>query len=331
MLKCGLVGLPNVGKSSLFNKLTSSFAQAENYPFCTVEAQTAHIIVPDERLQLLKESEQSLQVVPACIGLTDIAGLIEGASQGKGMGNLFLNDIRHVDVLLHVVRTFEDPNIFHVRGSIDPVKDLDTINTELVFADYQLVDRLCNKSSQFKEILANLLSWLSSGKLAYSFNASPEESKIMQGLNLMTSKPMIVLANKGSDLINSKVIKSSYELLAKQWASEHTLPFMELSILDDLDPKPLIQLIYHTMNQISYFTCGPKEVRAWSVEKNSPAPFAAKKIHSDFERKFIRAQVISYGDYLECGNIKNAIQKGKRRIEGKKYVVQDGDIIKFMI
>jgi ribosome-binding ATPase len=318
VVKCGLVGLPNVGKSSLFNKLTNSYAPAENYPFCTIECQNARIIVPDERLDLLAQLEGSAEVIPAHIILTDIAGLVEGAAQGKGMGNMFLKDIREVDALLHIVRTFEDDDVFHVKNLVDPMRDLEIITAELICADCQVIERLLKgKKSADIKMLSSLLQWLESGKLASTF----EDQKSLENLYLLTSKPMIILAN-GKDPHHIEN--------AKNWAITKGLPFVSCSITEDEEFNVLVKTIYAVLKQISYFTCGPKEARAWTIPMNTTAPLAASRIHTDFQKKFIRGQIISYKDFHHYKSIKEAIAKGKRRIEGKLYIVQDGDIINWL-
>lgn len=321
MVKCGLVGLPNVGKSSLFNKLTNSYAPAENYPFCTIECQNARIVVPDHRLEFLAQVEGAAVVIPAHIGLTDIAGLVEGAAQGKGMGNKFLQDIREVDAILHIVRTFEDDEVCHVKEGVDPIRDLEIVTAELICADCQVVERLLqnkkNKEAKVLKQLKQLLTWLESGQLASTFT----DQENLEHLCLLTSKPMVILAN-GTD---------PYHLeQAKKWAMHKELTFVQCSVTEDQDFSLLVQAIYKVLKKISYFTCGPKEARAWTITENTTAPEAAGVIHTDFQKKFIRGQVISFQDFCHYGSIKEAIAKGKRRTEGKLYQVQDGDIINWL-
>lgn len=318
MVKCGLVGLPNVGKSSLFNKLTNSYAPAENYPFCTIKCQSARIVVPDERLEHLAKVEGAAVVIPAHIGLTDIAGLVEGAAQGKGMGNKFLQDIREVDAILQVVRTFEDTQVSHVKEFIDPVRDLEIVTAELICADCQVLERLLqSKRPQKVKLLTQLLQWLESGQLAATFT-TPED---LTYLGLLTSKPMIILANGTAP---------QHLAQAQSWALQRDLPFTQCTVTQEQDFTRLVQTIYAVLKKISYFTCGPKEARAWTITEHTTAPQAAGVIHTDFQKKFIRGQVISFADFCHCGSIKAAIAQGKRRTEGKLYQVQDGDIITWL-
>lgn len=318
MLRCGLVGLPNVGKSSLFNKIANANAPTGNYPFCTIDSQDAMVTIPDFRLKELARKEQSAQTVESLISITDIAGLVEGASAGKGMGNKFLNDIRSVDLLLHVVRTFVDDDVCHVKDICDPKCDLDTVLSELIYADCQVLENMiANKKHKDRhKAITSLLTFLSDGNLASKFKDIAD----FEDLRLLTAKPMIVVSNGDGISLRKQ---------AKEWAVARSLSFVECSALSDCFEE-LMRFICIDMGLEFYFTAGPKEARSWMFNKGSLAPVAAGKIHTDFQKKFIRAQVVNFKDYERFANLKESTAGGKRRTEGKKYVVKDGDIITWL-
>lgn len=361
-MKLGIVGLPNVGKSTLFNSLTKAGAESANYPFCTIDPNVGIVMVPDERLTRLTELYQSQKTIPAAIEFVDIAGLVKGASKGEGLGNKFLANIREVDAIIHVVRCFEDTNIVHVEGSINPIRDIETIELELIFSDLEVLERRLAKTikslkgdkSLQKEvdILNEIKEHLESGKTVRQMNWSSEEDKeFAESLNLLTNKPIIYAANvKEDDLANDGESNPHVAAVRKRAKSENAELFVvcaqieaEISELDDEEKKmfleelglsssgldKLIQASYRLLGLISFLTAGEKETRAWTIRKGTKAPQAAGKIHSDFERGFIRAEVVSYDDLMAQGNYTNAKEKGLVRLEGKDYIVQDGDIIVF--
>lgn len=361
-MKLGIVGLPNVGKSTLFNSLTKAGAESANYPFCTIDPNVGVVAVPDERLDKLAALYDSDKVTPAVIEFVDIAGLVKGASKGEGLGNQFLSNIREVDAIVHVVRCFEDTNVIHVDGSVDPLRDIETINLELIFSDMEVLERRHAKQAKAarmdkslaKEValIEGLLKHLEEGKLAISYELKDEdEIEIMKEFNLLTAKPVIFAANVAdSDLADDG---ASNENVAKvrEFAAENGFEVFvisaeieqEISELDDEDKQmfledlglkesgldKLIKASYKLLGLISYLTAGKQETRAWTIKVGTKAPQAAGKIHSDFERGFIRAEVINYQDLLDCGSDKVAKEKGLNRLEGKDYVVQDGDVILF--
>ena len=361
-MKLGIVGLPNVGKSTLFNSLTKAGAESANYPFCTIDPNVGVVAVPDERLDKLAALYDSDKVTPAVIEFVDIAGLVKGASKGEGLGNQFLSNIREVDAIVHVVRCFEDTNVIHVDGSVDPLRDIETINLELIFSDMEVLERRHAKQAKAArmdkslakevELIEGLLKHLEEGKLAISYELKDEdEIEIMKEFNLLTAKPVIFAANVAdSDLADDG---ASNENVAKvrEFAAENGFEVFvisaeieqEISELDDEDKQmfledlglkesgldKLIKASYKLLGLISYLTAGKQETRAWTIKVGTKAPQAAGKIHSDFERGFIRAEVINYQDLLDCGSDKVAKEKGLNRLEGKDYVVQDGDVILF--
>ena len=361
-MKLGIVGLPNVGKSTLFNSLTKAGAESANYPFCTIDPNVGIVAVPDERLKLLGDMYHSKKVTPAVIEFVDIAGLVKGASKGEGLGNQFLSNIREVDAIVHVVRCFEDPNVIHVDGSIDPLRDIETINLELIFSDIEILERRIAKTgkqarmdkSLAKEaaLLEALKAHLEEGRLARSYETEDEdELALLASYNLLTYKPVIFAANVAEeDLANdgadNKGVAQVREF-AKETGSEVFVICAqieeEISELDDDEKamfledlglkesglEKLIKASYSLLGLISYLTAGEPEVRAWTIKKGTKAPQAAGKIHSDFERGFIRAEIVSYDDLMACGTYNAAKEKGLVRLEGKDYVVQDGDIILF--
>nr|WP_321465528.1 redox-regulated ATPase YchF [uncultured Desulfobulbus sp.] len=358
--RCGIVGLPNVGKSTIFNALTAAAIAAENYPFCTIEPNVGIVPVPDTRLDILADLAKTRSKVATQMEFVDIAGLVKGASQGEGLGNQFLGHIRQVDAILHVVRCFEDDNIVHVDGSIDPLRDVEVISMELVLADLETVDRRLAKSrSQAKSgdkkfiaevaFLEQLHTALDQGRPARTVVPENDQQKdLLRDLCLLTTKPVLYVANVNeSDLASGNAY---VDQLAKAAAAESASMVMiagaieqELSLLDAEEQKEFLQdmgmeapglhrLIkagYDLLGLITYFTVGEKETRAWTIKKGTKAPGAAGKIHSDFERGFIRAEVIAYDDYIACGSESVARDKGLMRSEGKEYVVADGDCILF--
>lgn len=361
-MKLGIVGLPNVGKSTLFNSLTKAGAESANYPFCTIDPNIGIVPVPDERLKVLGDLYQSEKVVAATIEFVDIAGLVKGASKGEGLGNQFLSNIREVDAIVHVVRCFEDGNVIHVDGSVDPLRDIETINLELIFSDIEILERRIsrvakgakNDKSLAKELalLEQLKAFLEDGKMAKAFEpGDDEEALIMNELNLLTAKPVIYASNVKEDDLADDGENNDYVKAVREFAkSENSEVFVicaqieqEIAELDEEEKKmfledlglkesgleKLITASYRLLGLISYLTAGPKETKAWTIKIGTKAPQAAGKIHSDFERGFIRAEIVNYHNLVECGNYNAAKEKGLVRSEGKEYVVQDGDVVLF--
>ncbi|MDO4343451.1 MAG: redox-regulated ATPase YchF [Eubacteriales bacterium] len=361
-MKLGIVGLPNVGKSTLFNSLTKAGAESANYPFCTIDPNVGVVAVPDERLNKLADMYHSVKVTPAVIEFVDIAGLVKGASHGEGLGNQFLANIREVDAIVHVVRCFEDSNVIHVDGSVDPVRDIETIDLELIFSDIEILERRIAKTSkgakndkaQAKELelLKRLKEHLEEGRLAISFHTEDEEEAAwLSGYNLLTGKPVIFAANVAEDDLaddgaSNEHVQAVRKLAAEQGSEVFVIcaqieqeiaeleedekkMFLEDLGLSQSGLEKLIQASYRLLGLISYLTAGEPETRAWTIKIGTKAPQAAGKIHSDFERGFIRAEVVNYQDLLNCGSLAAAKEKGLVGLEGKDYVVRDGDVILF--
>ena len=362
-MKLGIVGLPNVGKSTLFNSLTKAGAESANYPFCTIDPNVGVVTVPDERLNVLGEMYHTKKIIPAAIEFVDIAGLVKGASKGEGLGNQFLANIREVDAIVHVVRCFEDSNIVHVDGSIDPLRDIETINLELIFSDLEILERRISKAVRAarndktiaKELalMERIKAHLEDGKMAKSFDDinDEDEQQWLESYNLLTYKPVIFAANVAEDDLADDGASNAGVQAVREYAKREDCEVFvvcaeieqEIAELDDDEKsmfleelglkesglEKLIKASYSLLGLISYLTAGAPEVRAWTIKKGTKAPQAAGKIHSDFERGFIRAEIVSYDDLMACGTYNAAKEKGLVRLEGKDYVVQDGDIILF--
>ena len=360
-MKLGIVGLPNVGKSTLFNALTNAGAQSANYPFCTIEPNVGVVAVPDSRLDELAKMYSPELYTPAVIEFVDIAGLVRGASKGEGLGNKFLSHIREVDAIVHVVRCFENTDIIHVDGSVDPIRDIETINLELIFSDMEIIERRIDALKKAMkgdktlapkvELYERVLKALEDGKTARSLDYTDDEAEMMKDVALLTIKPVIYATNISENDIGADLLSNSYYQSVVEFAkteksevipvrAEIEAQIAELDaedrqmFLNDLGIEEsgldrLIKASYSLLGLISYLTAGPKEVRAWTIIKGTKAPQAAGKIHSDFERGFIRAEIVSFDDLMACGSMNVAKEKGLVRSEGKEYVIADGDIVLF--
>ena len=359
-MKIGIVGLPNVGKSTMFNSITNAGAECANYPFCTIEPNVGVVAVPDERLDKLTEMYKPQKTTPAVIEFVDIAGLVKGASKGEGLGNKFLSHIREVDSIVEVVRCFEDSNIVHVDGSVDPLRDIETINLELIFADIETVDKRlerakknlkADKKYQFEiDTLDKIKSALESGKSARTVDLTDEEKDVIKDAFLLTMKPILYIANISENEINNPNENTNVQKVVEYAKSENAevIPLCvkleeELSTLDKEDKNEMlhelglsesgldkvIKASYKLLGLMSFLTAGEPEVRAWTIKIGTKAPQAAGKIHSDIERGFIRAEVVSYDDLIREGSMNGVKEKGLMRLEGKDYVMQDGDIVLF--
>lgn len=361
-MKLGIVGLPNVGKSTLFNAITKAGAEAANYPFCTIEPNVGVVTVPDERLKVLTDMYNAKKTIPTAIEFYDIAGLVKGASKGEGLGNKFLGHIREVAAIVHVVRCFEDPNVIHVDGKIDPLSDIETINMELILSDMEVLERRIQKTTKNLkgdktlqselDLLKRIADFLGSGKSARAMELTDDEAEYVKSLDLLSYKPIIYAANVSEDEAGNKdendyvkavrafaateasevvMICAKIEAEMSELEEDEKAMFLEELGIEESGLDKLVKSSYHLLDLISFLTAGEPEVRAWTIKRGTKAPGAAGKIHTDFERGFIRAETIAYDKLIECGgNLATAKEKGLVRAEGKEYVVQDGDVMHFL-
>ena len=359
-MKLGIVGLPNVGKSTLFNAITNAGAASANFPFCTIEPNVGMVTVPDKRLDYLAELYQPKKFTPAVIEFVDIAGLVKGASKGEGLGNKFLGNIRATDAIVHVVRCFDDENVIHVEGSTDPKRDIEIIDLELIMADMEMVERRIEKATKAAkgdkkfqheaDVFKALLEHLNEGKSARSFDCDPDDAELIASSDLLTIKPIIYAANMDEDGVANYQDNPYFQTVAAIAAAENAqvlpicakveeemaelepedkLMFLEELGLEESGLDRMIKCSYALLGLISFLTCGADECRAWTIRRGTKAPQAAGKIHSDFERGFIRAEIVAFEDLKNCGSMNAAKEKGLVRSEGKDYVMQDGDVTLF--